>query len=1469
MEDTIRNPFPGLRPFEFGDNHLFFGRDEQTTELTTRLRKNRFVAVVGTSGSGKSSLVRAGLLPELLSGTMAGVGSSWETAIMRPGGDPLTNLANSIVEADLYDPEEEDISSQVRATLTRSGLGLVEAIRQSELTEGSNFLLVVDQFEEIFRFRRSDDATDEQAAFFVNLLLEASAQADLPLYIIITMRSDFLGECSQFPRLADTVNEGEFLIPRLNRDQRKEAIIGPVKVAGGELTDRLLNRLLNDIGDDPDQLPILQHALMRTWDYCENKKSELCSLDLEHYHATGGMEEALSRHADEVYNDLPSDNHRWIAGKLFKALTERVDESRGVRRPMAFSELCEIIEKESEHIEGVIDEYRKAGRTFLMPGDSIIIKPDTIIDISHESLMRVWAKLKNWVDDESQSARIYRRLADTAKLHSQKKAGLYRNPDLQIALSWKTESRPNKTWANRYYEGFDEAMLFLERSHQEDVAFEKQKEEARKKELENIKALAAAQEQKANVERASAKKSKRYAAILGVFSIILFLLAAVSFQLKTEAEDKEEQIRRSYFIAKLQEADGLAEDKKIPKALSALTQLQPKNNEELNLFRARLLSMVSQTQFPKKIKVLNELGKRALFPNGALITKDGEKVAIVSDYNGVGNLHIKNLVTNEELHFKEMDSVRCIDIHYKDEIVAVGYTKNNSNEVVIFDMNQRKLISRAKFDYAVWSVSFSDDGARCLVSCDQGKLFIINAKTGVIEKEIKLPEENAVNRQSLFVNNDKEIINVALGGEQIFVRKLSFEEDWILSAQSNTVEIITTVNQLIRAKLTPDKKKIVVYGNTLKVLNVDDLQEIKNWKSRVVHKAGIPNIAFSHDGTKLITTSFDSTSAICDLSSGEKLYTLKHDINVSYAVLSPDQQKLMIGDWDGFRLWDVFTGKPLSAQIKLGEPIRDAIFLDNGKLLRIVSMYGNISDWDLQYLPPKPTELTHAEKITGYENINDGEFVVTADNKVAKIWARGRNNEYLESGTAGFKGKVIPRYAEIDNKLVFAEIDSPDKFSLYTASLDNGKIKGSLKLVYKTENITFFEPEREMDIDPKGRHFAFYHKDKNKLVVVDLETGKELHNFSQSQNVSQVVYDKKGENLYFFVLPDKIYIHDIRKNYRLISDQLTHKVGYGGNVFPSPSGKFFVSAGGGATDAVLWSFNNGAPEKIGELNHERGINWVSYSSDERLLVTSSLDNTAIVWSYNNEGIEQVSEPLVHENPVPFCSFHTLSNDYVLTIAQNGIVRIWDYKRGSVILGPYSSGDVTSSPVHNGVFINQGKGLINFKSDSNALRIFNITKIDEEQGAFKQEQLIDIAENLLGWKKQLSEPISLEQQISNLKKLTNMKGDSSVKRYLDWYLEAEFQGKSISPFSNITVEQYVDKKIRSKNLSDISEVLRYKPNHPIALAKFGLLYLGDDIARPIDEKKRIAKWYLDQSKKLNSGEVANSIFKELEESLKNK
>ena len=534
------NPFPGLRPFQIEEKFLFFGREEQTSELLTRLRKTRFLAVVGVSGSGKSSLVRAGLLPELHGGTMATAGSSWEVAVMRPGGDPLTNLAEALIDADIHNAEEEHILSHVRATLGRSGKGLADAVKQGDLPDRTNLLIVVDQFEEIFRFRRMSGLSEEEAGHFIALLLEASEQVDCPIYIVLTMRSDFLGDCAQFRGLAEAVNEGEYLIPRLNRGQRRQAIEGPVAVGGREISNRLTQRLLNDIGDDPDQLPILQHALMRTWDYWE-VSGEKGPLDLEHYQATGGMTEALSRHADEVHAELPDDEHRWIGEKLFKALTERVDQNRGIRRPMQMLELCNIIERDEVKIRTVVDAYRGKGRTFLMPSGEAEITTKTVIDISHESLMRVWHPLRNWVDDEAQSAKIYRRLADTSSLYKDGKAGLYRDPDLQIALSWRTETQPNKSWADHYFTGFDEAMTFLDKSHDEAEREEREREEARQREVQQAKALAEAEQAKAEAMQRLAITQKRraiLATVLLMIAIAATIVAAVAWKQAKENEEK-------------------------------------------------------------------------------------------------------------------------------------------------------------------------------------------------------------------------------------------------------------------------------------------------------------------------------------------------------------------------------------------------------------------------------------------------------------------------------------------------------------------------------------------------------------------------------------------------------------------------------------------------------------------------------------------------------------------------------------------------------------------------------------------------------------------------------------------------------------------------------------------------------------------------------------------------------------------
>src|SRR3954468_16145124 len=282
------SPFPGLRPFRSDEHHLFFGREQQTAALLQLLRSSRFLAVVGTSGSGKSSLVRAGLIAELHGGTMTQAGSSWEVMILRPGGSPVENLARAFVDAQLYDSQDASVLPRLLATLNRSRFGLVEAMKQCDLFEpGTNLLVVVDQFEELFRFRQQGVDSEEAAAAFVNLLLTASEQAECPVYVAITMRSDYLGDCSEIPGLAEAVNEGEYLIPRLQRDQKRDAIEKPIGVGGARIAPLLVQRLLNDVGDDPDQLPVLQHALMRTWEAWAAGGEPDRPIDTRDFEATG------------------------------------------------------------------------------------------------------------------------------------------------------------------------------------------------------------------------------------------------------------------------------------------------------------------------------------------------------------------------------------------------------------------------------------------------------------------------------------------------------------------------------------------------------------------------------------------------------------------------------------------------------------------------------------------------------------------------------------------------------------------------------------------------------------------------------------------------------------------------------------------------------------------------------------------------------------------------------------------------------------------------------------------------------------------------------------------------------------------------------------------------------------------------------------------------------------------------------
>lgn len=438
MSKQELKPYPGLRPFERHESRIFFDREEQVDELLLRLKSHHFLAVLGASGSGKSSLVKAGLLPGLAKGYMGEVGSRWSIAEMRPGDQPFIHLAEGLLQDKVF--QQAWAGNEVAflaAELRRGARSLHEILQQSPLPPGTRLLVLADQFEELFRFREQQE---NQAAAFVALLLEACQHPDV--YIVITMRSDFLGNAAEFYGLPEAINDGLYLTPRLTREQLHDAICLPAQLFGGSVDETLANQLQNEAGNDPDQLPLLQHALMRLWESDQDKH-----LTLDEFRDLNGLSGTLDGHAELVWKELDADGQA-MAETLFRQLTEHSSrEGQAIRRPAKIQALQDITQTDLPTLRRIVEVFRQPGRNFLMPPSPEPLQPDTTLDISHESLIRQWQRLQDWVTAEGNKAAMYQRLLDVAQRHAKGEAELWQGTDLALALKWREEQKPNQNWA--------------------------------------------------------------------------------------------------------------------------------------------------------------------------------------------------------------------------------------------------------------------------------------------------------------------------------------------------------------------------------------------------------------------------------------------------------------------------------------------------------------------------------------------------------------------------------------------------------------------------------------------------------------------------------------------------------------------------------------------------------------------------------------------------------------------------------------------------------------------------------------------------------------------------------------------------------------------------------------------------------------------------------------------------------------
>lgn len=473
----VERPFPGLRPFERADADWFFGREEQAYALYRLVDRDRFITVVGGSGTGKSSVVRAGLLHLLDLETDETGGRSWSWWSMRTGGAPLARLAECLAAP----PRTEGAKSEglpvarLGRLLAQSSFGLSDAfsdvIGERELTP----VLVVDQFEELFRFadlpgRETERAKRrEEATHFVQLLVEASRDPRRPIRIVLTMRSDYLGDCARFDGLPQAVTASQFLVPGMKRRQREESIRKPIEKAGAQIEASLVQRLLDESSNEADQLPVLAHCMMRLWTTARTGQRDTANpprLTLAEYEAIGRLEGALSRHADEVIDEPKMAARADVVEGVFRALTD-LDRGRGVRRPLQFDRLVAEIGADRAEVNAVLDRLREVDCSFLVPPLPLALTPTTVVDITHEALIRNWRRLSQstwtgdavsllglpsesagWLWEEAQDGATYQALVTLVRGSAED----WTLPLDQVEQrhSWWSSRRHTRAWAERY-----------------------------------------------------------------------------------------------------------------------------------------------------------------------------------------------------------------------------------------------------------------------------------------------------------------------------------------------------------------------------------------------------------------------------------------------------------------------------------------------------------------------------------------------------------------------------------------------------------------------------------------------------------------------------------------------------------------------------------------------------------------------------------------------------------------------------------------------------------------------------------------------------------------------------------------------------------------------------------------------------------------------------------------------------------
>ncbi|HRQ40455.1 MAG TPA: protein kinase [Chloroflexota bacterium] len=1232
------NPYKGLRPFAVADARNYFGRETLIRRLLTRLNNadssrpskqdpsaaanRRFLAVVGPSGSGKSSLIHAGLIPALSRGEIAG-SERWFIAQMTPGTRPLDELEVCLIRIAAAQPGD------LRAQLERDENGLLRVAELLLPRDNSELVLVIDQFEELFTL-----TTDETARrHFLQILATAVTDARSRIRVVLALRADYYDRPLYYPLFGDLVRRYMETVLPLSAQELEQAIVLPAEQAGVTCEAGLAATIIDDVLYQPGGLPLLQYALTELFEQRQDR-----TLTRQAYQAIGGVAGALARRAEEMFREQDEAGQAAIRQMFLRLVA--IDEGKAglpdTRRRVQRADLNAITSDE-DLVDDIINSYA-AHRLLTLDNDPASRRPT--VELAHEALLREWERLRSWLEESRDDLYQHQRLQLLTQewLDENRDAGLLlTHTRLDQFAAWAAHTNLALTQDERAY--LDASLA----ARQDQFAAE---EARRQRELATAQQLAEAEHRRAEIQAEAANRLRRRALYLTGALVVAALLAVVALAAGRQSALNAEQARHNASLASTQEARAAVQ------AAAAMTA-EVIANEQRQIAEAERdnTEAAAQTAVNAQSTAEAESWQRAT----------AEAVAIQEQEAAQAQAR---LATARELSLAALNSIQTdVELSILLAMTAVNTTYTTDGFVLpeaesalrqaLMALRQERVLPGggvANCPANVWchDVYYSQTGDWLAASGVGNTAVIWDAAQGT---QLLVVDAHSAPVIAVALSPDDNLLATASADGTAMIWELDMSQPRLTTPR----HILTGHGaEVTDVAFSPDGALAATASrdNSIKLWDTTTGVEIATFSG---HAESVRDIAFSPDGAELFSASTDNSARIWDIGSGtERLVMADHTDRLTDLALSQDGSRAATASWDGtIKVWDTASGAELLRVP--GDPARayavaftpDGRWLAGGGTDAIVKIWDAATGEELLRLPG------HKGIIANLAFSPDGRRLASgAEDGVIRIWdvTRAGNREWLT--------------LDGHDWVMFGADFSPDGAQLATASWD-GRVK--LWDAHSGAEVG------QMVADEWRQFSVQYSPDGQRLVtsalndtavIWQLSTGAAVHSFSgHGGPILDVAISPDGRWLVTVgegaEIPGLIQVWDTQ------TGQLENSwAGHDGSIERaaiSPDGRLLAT---GSTDGAVkvWLLADG--ELVATLpDHNAPVNGVNFSHDGRMLATAGADNLARIWALNGEDIA-VAHVLAGHSSVVWDAVFSPDDTQVATIGFDGAVKLWDVNTGT-------------------------------------------------------------------------------------------------------------------------------------------------------------------------------------------------------------